>query len=76
MQVALAALTHTLLRRTFVDDYVADRPAMQISATVAMRTMLDVADDLKGSRAFTAVEAAKALGASACLRSATSGSSG
>ncbi len=62
LQVALAALTHTLLRRTFVDDYVADRPAMQINATVAVHTMLDVADDLKGNRAFKAVEAAKAGG--------------
>jgi ParB family chromosome partitioning protein len=58
--VALAALTHTLMRRTFVEDYNSDRPAMQINATTSTHAMLSVADDLKGSRAFQAVEDAKA----------------
>jgi ParB family transcriptional regulator, chromosome partitioning protein len=60
LQVALAALTHTLMRRTFVDDYSSDRPAMQINATASAHALLSVADDLKGSRAFQAVEDAKA----------------
>jgi ParB family chromosome partitioning protein len=60
VQVALAALAHTLMRRAFVDDYGADRPAMQITATASAHALLSVADDLKGSRAFQAVEEAKA----------------
>ncbi len=60
VQVALAALTHTLMRRTFVDDYSSDRPAMQINATAAAHALASVADDLKASRAFQAVEDAKA----------------
>ena len=60
VQVALAALTHTLLRRAFVDDYGSERPAMQINATASAHTLLSVADDLKGSRAFHVVEDAKA----------------
>ena len=60
VQVALAALTHTLLRRAFVDDYGSDRPAMQINATASAHALLSVADDLKGSRAFQAVEDTKA----------------
>jgi ParB family transcriptional regulator, chromosome partitioning protein len=60
VQVALVSLTHTLMRRTFVDDYVSDRPAMQITATASAHALLSVADDLEGSRAFHAVEDAKA----------------
>jgi ParB family chromosome partitioning protein len=60
VQVALASLTHTLMRRAFVDDYGADRPAMQITATASAHALVSVADDLKGSRAFQAVEDAKA----------------
>jgi ParB family chromosome partitioning protein len=60
MQVALAALAHTLLRRAFVDDYGTDRPAMQINATASVHALLSVADDLEGSRAYQAVEDAKA----------------
>ena len=58
-QVALAALANTLLRRVFAEDYGSDRPAMQISATASAHALLSVADDLKGSRAFQAVEEAK-----------------
>lgn len=58
--LALASLTHTLLRRAFIDDYCADRPAMQITATAASHALVSVADDLKAGRAFQAVEAAKA----------------
>jgi ParB family chromosome partitioning protein len=58
--VALASLAHTLMRRAFVDDYAADRPAMQITATASAHALLSVADDLKCSRAFQAVEEAKA----------------
>jgi ParB family chromosome partitioning protein len=60
VQVALASLTHTLMRRAFVDDYGADRPAMQITATASAHALLSVADDLKGGRAFRDVEDAKA----------------
>jgi ParB family chromosome partitioning protein len=60
VQVAVAALTHTLMRRAFVDDYGAERPAMQITATASAHALLSVADDLKGSRAFQATEDAKA----------------
>ena len=60
VQVALAALTHTLMRRTFVDDYGSDRPAMQINASASAHALVSVADDLEGSRAFQAVEAAQA----------------
>ena len=60
LQVALAALTHTLLRRAFIDDHGPSRPLMQISATAAAHALLDAATDLKGSRAFSTVEAAKA----------------
>ena len=60
VQVALAALTHTLLRRTFAEDYCPDRSAMQITATASVHALVTVADELKGSRAFQAVEDAKA----------------
>jgi ParB family transcriptional regulator, chromosome partitioning protein len=56
VQVALAALTHTLMRRTFIDDYGSDRPAMQINATASAHALLSVADDLTGSQAFQAVQ--------------------
>jgi ParB family chromosome partitioning protein len=59
-QVALAALACTLLRRVFAEDYGSDRPAMQISATASAHALASVADDVKGSRAFQAVEEAKA----------------
>lgn len=59
-QVALAALANTLLRRVFAEDYGYDRPAMQINATTSAHALLSVADDLKGGRAFQAVEEAKA----------------
>ena len=57
--VALAALTHTLLRRAFIDDHIVHRPVMQISATGSAHALLDAATDLKASPAFTAVEAAR-----------------
>jgi ParB family chromosome partitioning protein len=60
VQVALAALTNTLLRRAFVEDYGCDRPAMQITATASAHALVSVADDLKGSHAFQAVVDAKA----------------
>lgn len=60
VQVALAALANTLLRRVLADDYGSDRPAMQISATASAHALLSVADDIKGNRAFQAVEDAKA----------------
>lgn len=59
-QLALATLAHTLLRRAFIDDYCADRPAMQITATAASHALVSVADDLKAGRAFQLVEVAKA----------------
>ena len=58
-RVALAALTHTLLRRAFIDDHIVHRPVMQISATGSAHALLDAATDLKASPAFTAVEAAR-----------------
>jgi ParB family chromosome partitioning protein len=60
VQVALAVLTHTLMRRALVDDYGSERPAMQISATASAHSLVSVADDLNASRALQAVEAAKA----------------
>jgi ParB family transcriptional regulator, chromosome partitioning protein len=60
VQVALAALAGTLLRRVFADDYSHDRPAMQISVTPSAHALLSVADDVKGGKAFQAVEEAKA----------------
>jgi ParB family transcriptional regulator, chromosome partitioning protein len=60
VQVALAALANTLLRRVFAEDYGHDRPAMQISATASAHALLSVADDVKGSKAFQAVDDAKA----------------
>lgn len=59
VQVALAALANTLLRRAFVEDYCSDRPAMQINATASSHALVSVADDLKAGRAFNAVEDAK-----------------
>jgi ParB family chromosome partitioning protein len=59
VEVALAALTNTLLRRVFAEDYGFDRPAMQINATASAHALLSVADDLKGGRAFRALEGAK-----------------
>lgn len=55
-----------LLRRAFIDDYCADRPAMQITATAASHALVSVADDLKAGRAFQVIDAAKASGANAC----------
>ena len=60
VQVALAALVNTLLRRVFADDYGSDRPAMQITATASAHSLLSVANDISASRAFQAVEDAKA----------------
>lgn len=60
IQLTLATLTHTLLRRAFIDDYCPDRPAMQIAATASAHVLVSVADDLKVGRAFQVVEAAKA----------------
>jgi ParB family chromosome partitioning protein len=60
VQVALAALTNTLLRRAFDEDYGCDRPAMQITATASAHALVSVADDLKGSHALQAVVDAKA----------------
>jgi ParB family chromosome partitioning protein len=60
VQVALAALANTLLCRAFVEDYGFDRSALQINATASTHTLLSVADDLKDSRGFQAVEDAKA----------------
>jgi ParB family transcriptional regulator, chromosome partitioning protein len=59
VQVALAALANTLLRRAFADDYGSDRSTMQINTTASMHALLSVADDLKGGRAFQEVEDAK-----------------
>ena len=59
-QVALAALASTLVRRVFAEDYGYERPVMQINATASAHALLSVADDLKGGRAFQAVEDAKA----------------
>jgi ParB family chromosome partitioning protein len=58
--LAIATLTHTLLRRAFVDDYGVDRPAMQITATATSHALASVADDLKAGRAFQVIDAAKA----------------
>jgi ParB family transcriptional regulator, chromosome partitioning protein len=58
--LALATLAHTLLRRAFVEDYCMDRPAMQITATASSHALQLAADDIKASRAFQAIEAAKA----------------
>jgi ParB family chromosome partitioning protein len=60
VQVALVALANTLLRRAFVEDYGFDRSAMQITATAAAHALVSVADDLKVSRAYQAVDNAKA----------------
>lgn len=60
VQVALAALASTLLRRLFAEDYGFDRPTMQINATASAHALVSVADDMKGSKAFLAVEDAKA----------------
>ena len=60
VQVALAALANTLMRRAFFEDYGFDRPAMQINATPSAHALVSVADDLKVSRAFQTVEGAKA----------------
>ena len=60
VQVALAALANTLLRRAFSEDYGIDRPVLQINATASTHALLSVADDLKGGRAFQIVGDAKA----------------
>jgi ParB family chromosome partitioning protein len=60
VHVALAALANTLLRRALAEDYGSDRPVMQISATASAHALVAVADDLKDSRAFQAVEEVKA----------------
>jgi ParB family chromosome partitioning protein len=59
VEVALAALANTLLRRVFAEDYGFDRPAMQINATASAHALLSVADDLKVSRASRELEDAK-----------------
>ena len=60
VQVAVAALTHTLLQRAFDADYVPHRSAIQINATASMHALVTAADDVKGSRAFQVVDGAKA----------------
>jgi ParB family chromosome partitioning protein len=61
VQVALAALANTLLRRAFFEDYgTFERPVMQINATASAHALVSVADDLEAGRAYQAVEDAKA----------------
>jgi len=57
--VALASLAHVLVQRAFGDEYRRAGSALQITTQPPAHTLLSVADDLKESAAWQAVEAAK-----------------
>ena len=57
--VALASLAHVLVQRAFGDEYRRAGSALQITTQLPAHTLLSVADDLKESAAWQAVEAAK-----------------
>ena len=57
--VALASLTHVFVQRVFGDEYRRAGSALQITPQLPAHALLSVADDLKESAAWQAVEAAK-----------------
>ena len=59
--VALASLVHVFVQRVFGDEYRRAGCALQITPQLPAHTLLSVADDLKESAAWQAVEAAKLL---------------
>lgn len=60
-RVALASLAHIFVQRVFGDEYRCGGCALQITPQLPAHTLLSVADDLKESAAWQAVEAAKLL---------------
>jgi ParB family chromosome partitioning protein len=57
--VALAALAHVFVQRTFGDEYRRAGSALQITAQPSGYALASVADDLKQSAAWQAIEAAR-----------------
>ncbi len=57
--VALASLAHVFVQRVFGDEYRRAGSALQITTQAPAHALLSVADDLKESAAWQAVEAAK-----------------
>ena len=57
--VALASLAHVFVQRVFEDEYQRAGSALQITTQAPAHSLLSVADDLKESAAWRAVEAAK-----------------
>ena len=57
--VALASLAHVFVQRAFGDEYRRAGSALQITTQPSAHMLLSVADDLKESAAWQAVEAAK-----------------
>ena len=57
--VALAALAHVFVQRVFEDGYRRAGPALQITPQLSAHALQAVADDLKQSPAWEALEAAK-----------------
>ena len=57
--VALASLAHVFVQRVFGDEYRRAGSALQITPQLPAHALLSVADDLKESAAWQAVEAAK-----------------
>jgi ParB family chromosome partitioning protein len=57
--VALASLAHVFVQRAFGDEYRRAGSALQITTQLPAHTLLSVADDLKESAAWQAIEAAK-----------------
>lgn len=59
-RVALASLTHALALRVFGTDSFGTRSALQVTPQLHEHALLAVADDLKGSAAWEALQSAKA----------------
>ena len=57
--VALAAMVHVLVLRTFGSDYPREASALQVSPQLSAFALEAAADDLKASRAWQAVQQAK-----------------
>lgn len=57
--LALATLTHAFVQRVFGEPWVNQRQAMQVAVQLPTTALGAAADDLEGSRAWQAIEAAK-----------------
>jgi ParB family chromosome partitioning protein len=74
--VALASVVHVFVLRTFGADYPREASALQVSPQLSAFALEAMADDLKTSRAWQAVQQAKEAWRPACPSTRASGSGG